>query len=481
MANEKPLRQTLESQGYSVYWQGKGKPIKVSKGSQTFEIAPSEYQVRSGTAFVSPDVLGRFSAKETASPTQTAPTEPLYKQVPGQIQSDVQKYQEQERANFERFRQQQEDVWNRYYAEQQQRISDYMGQMNQLIQQYSDAGIQMLKQYQEQYGQSLATLKQLMQPDPTVPETVKVALDMLEKRTEENARLLDEEMNRRGRYQSSYAMDKRRELYSDLTTDQQQILAQWIDQQHKQMTDATLRYAAAQADFAQNYANLYGQVTAKPIEMGMGLAQELLNRQSALGEQQWQMRSGLLSQQQAMESNLAQVGLNTAVGLRQWLAEQEAAAQRAQAELEAQRAQQEWEQQKFLANLALQQAQLQETQRHNIAMERRPVGGGGGLTAYQMYQIAQKQAEQQAKAEAEKTLKSTAARAGTDLTTAGYILNLSALKDNAVAVRRQIEADMKDPAKASVDWNKVIQEADKWYPWPLVSSLIPGQVIRQAP
>lgn len=505
MAHSEPLRQALEKRGYQVHWQGVGKPIKVSRGGQTFEI--SDYETRGGTAYISPSVLQQFAApaKPVSPPrpedkpvrptleehgfevgydpktkqvtamhpvtgyTHTwtpahgvegsyyaSPEElerirdyvtPSYEKVPQQIQADLVAYQQQVT-----------DSWNKYYAYQQKMLDGYMQQMNSYVQRWQEAGLVALQHYQYEYGQALGQLQKLMTPDPNVPESVKLALDMVKKKSEENIRRIDEEMNRRGVYQSTIARDRLLDATANMEDNQRAILAQWLDQQHKQMLEATLRYATTQERYAQGLANLYGQVYQTPIEMGMGVLRDAT---------QWQQ--GLAAQGLQLHQQLANQGLEVSVGLRKWIGEREDAARQSKAEREAAQAKAEMDYQRWLADMGLKEATLAEQIRHHQAMEARPVSGGGGAgyPPQWWFQWQQGLLDAEEEEKMRKMILDKARFLGTDELTASIILQLErdyeGYPDAALAQLNYMKTDPTG-AYTGADFKTVERVLASWRP-----------------
>lgn len=503
MAYTQPLRQTLEKQGYQVYFQGAGKPIKVSKGGQTYEI--KDYQIKGGTAYVDPSTLSKLTTTTTTSsaPKVAAPsagdvpvrssleqaglkvsynpsnksvtvTHPVtgysytwtptkgvegkyyaspeeIERVKGYVTPSYEKVPQQVMADLAAYQKQMTDMWNQYYNNQQQLISGYMKQMTDYIKQWQEAGLDMMRQYQQQYSVVLEQLQKLMNPDPTVPESVKLALDLVKKQTDENIRVLNEEMIRRGIYGSTIAADRIRKLQETMTDEQRAILAQWLDNQHKQMLQATLQYAAAQERYAQGLANMYGQVYQRPIEMSMNLLQGVTSMQQGLAQQGLQLQKDLATQ-----------GLNVSTQLRQWAGQQEDAARQArlQQELEAQKAAQEqarWEAEQALkqAQFQLDVAKAQEEARHNRAMESRPTGSSyPSVSLLKYWQDLQDKAAQEKMAS---EIRSLAQNLGVNEPTAAAILDLDRggwLK-NPNAALAQVEYMKNNPNYAGADWGYV--------------------------
>ncbi len=223
----------------------------------------------------------------------------------------------------------------------------YLSTINNYVKQYGDAGLAMLQAYQQQYSQALAQLQQLMQPQRDVPESVKLAIQLLKEQTDENLKALDEEMIRRGIYRSGIAMDMAQKLRKGQLEEEQKLLAQWLDQQHQQMYNAALQYAQMQASYASGLANLYQAAVMKPIELGMGAAQTAYQLQSDLAKTAYQMRSDIASR-----------AFDIAQSLRTWLAEQQQQVQEAALQYQQELAKQQFDLQKWLAEQELKERQF---------------------------------------------------------------------------------------------------------------------------
>ncbi len=389
MAYETPLRKTFEEAGWQVKWQGSGKPIQVSYGGQTYNIGPDQYKIIGGSAYIDPNYAkqlvqqaGYQPVRSTLSPkydiswdsgqvTVKHPTtgesytfKPEFT-IAGRTYttpSMLETIQSRLTPAYETTYKDLSGMLANYTAQQQQYFQNYMNQINNIMKQYSDAGIAMLNAYQQQYSQALAQLQQLMQPQKDIPESVKIAINRLKEQTDENIKQLTEEMNRRGILQSGLAADMEAKLRKGALTEQQQLLANWLDQQHQQMFQAAMKMADMQAQYAANYANLYQQAYLKPLEMGLGIAETAYKTQAGLSQQAFDIASKL----------------------KQWVAEQEESARTSRLEREAeaqrqaqqqafeqwkallpyqnmtayQRAQLEWEKYKWANPSAYQQAML---------------------------------------------------------------------------------------------------------------------------
>ena len=354
MAYDVPLRGTLEKAGYKVTWQGEGQPIKIEKGGQSYDILPGAYEVRDGTAYLDPSTVPSIMQKagyqwvrEALPPSvgyQYSYDEPTGKVTVSNIrggspytfvspitvsgrayvpQSEVQTARTVSGPPYEAGIAQTEKLWSDYmtkqqeaiakhYAYQDQLLKDYLNQVNNFTKQYGDAALAMLNVYQQHYQQALNQLQKLMQPDTTVPETVKVALSLLQKDLQDNIQRLNEEMNRRGIYQSGLAADMERKLREGELTEEQKILAQWLDDVHQRAYDAALRYADYLTKYASGMADLYGTAYLKPIELASRAASEAYKLSSGLAESRFKAESDLQAQAFDVLSKLRQMAASEA-------------------------------------------------------------------------------------------------------------------------------------------------------------------------
>lgn len=360
MAYDVPLRENLEKAGYEVKWQGQGKPIRitgkdVAGNPVTYDILPGAYELKGGKAYIDPnttvDLLRKagYEWVRQAVPYREAGNEFSYDPKTNTVEvksksgygtytfmspivvggkayvspteasqaarilgGPVTAASQDIMADVSSYKKEVESLAQQQKAAQEQALSEYTRQINDYIKQWGDAAMAMLKVYQENYNKALEQLQKLMQPDPTVPETVKVAISMLRKNLEENLKELGEEMNRRGIYQSGLAAEMERRMREGALTEEQKLLAQWIDEAHKRAYDAAMQYADYLAKFASEYANLYGTAMTKPIEMAMNLAKDV-----------YQGRSNILSSYYGALQEGAKNALDMAARLRQWAAEQQ--------------------------------------------------------------------------------------------------------------------------------------------------------------
>ena len=303
--NREWVRPALEKLGYSVQWQGQGKPLLISKGGKTQEFSDYTYDPQTQKSYVAPESLAKLTGYAPVRSTlegagygvgwdaekgQVQVVNPFTGQQyetkppviwgnrayadPGLLESI------QSRLGPTPGRMEQE--FNQYTKQQNDLINTALNNMNAAIAKQSDAAIKMYQEYQQQFGAALDQLRSLMQPRSDVPESVKVALDMLKQQTDENVKALGEEMNRRGIYQSGIAIDEERKLRDKMTMAQRQTLAQWLDEQHKQMYQAALALANMQAQYARGLPNIYAQAYIEPLK-----------QQANLAATEYQMRSGL--------------------------------------------------------------------------------------------------------------------------------------------------------------------------------------------
>ncbi len=175
-------------------------------------------------------------------------------------------------------------------------FTNYMNDMNSYMDQYGAAGQELLRNYQTQYSQALAGLQNLLAQKPDVPESVKYAVDMLKKQTDDNVRLINEDMNRRGIYNSTIATDRTAQERTRMSDQERALLSNWLDQQHQQMYQTALKMADMQAGYASNYANLAAQTTLGALDKRMGLAGQKFDIQNQMAQQQ---RQEELARQQA--------------------------------------------------------------------------------------------------------------------------------------------------------------------------------------
>ncbi|MGQ9697174.1 MAG: hypothetical protein ACUVRO_04185 [Armatimonadota bacterium] len=371
-AGKVPLRQELEKLGYTLQWQGTGQPIKVMKGGQAWEVPPSQYSLYGGRAYVGPDVLADVTGYQAVRPyfeqkgwdvawegNKAQIGHPVTGETyfltppalwggrtyapPGTLKAIEKRLTPAYETTYADI----SGMLDRYAVQQQVYLQSYMNQMNQYLSQHSSQALAMMQAYQQQYADALDQLQQLLQPKSEVPESVKVAIDILRKQTEENVKKLAEEMNKRGIYFSGLAAEEERKTREQLTDRERQLLAQWLDEQHKQMFQAALEMARMQAQYAQSLPQLYETVYLKPLSVMMESAKASY----------------------AEQSKLASDLLNAAAELRKWAAEQEVRAREDRLQREAKQASAAQDLSKWLQEQALKQAQLEETIRHHKATE----------------------------------------------------------------------------------------------------------------
>jgi hypothetical protein len=107
-------------------------------------------------------------------------------------------------------------------------------------------------------------------------------------------------------------------------------VAQWLDQVHSDMYNATMQMAQMQATYAGNYASLGSSLLNEQTQAQLGVAKEALGAQQQLGSQAFQFQSGLAAQGYQTQSQLAQQQFNLAAQLQQWAVKQQAAIAEAQ-------------------------------------------------------------------------------------------------------------------------------------------------------
>lgn len=348
-----PLKETLEKAGYKVTWQGKGQPIKVEKDGLTFDIKPGDYVLKGDKAYLSSAALpslmqnagyqwvrealpagagyeykfdpktrqttvshpfgGSYTFTNTilaggrtyASPSELETAKkvagPAYEAGLTELASLADKYFQQEQQKQAQ-----------YFAQQEQLLKNYLDQVNNFTKQYGEAALAMLNAYQQHYHQALQQLQQLMQPDTRVPETVKLALSMLDKSLQENLQQLAEEMNRRGIYQSGLAMDMERRMREGALTEKEKILAQWLDEAHRRAYDAALRYADYLTRYAEGLTGVYQAAQLEPLKLAQLAAEQAYKLTSGLAESRYQAEAGLREKAFDVLSRLREMGMNFA-------------------------------------------------------------------------------------------------------------------------------------------------------------------------
>ncbi len=236
---------------------------------------------------------------------------------------------------------------------------EYFDQMNAYAKQMSDAALTMYKMYQDQLANAITLLQQQMQPSTQVPDSVKIAINELRQAVTDNSRVLAEEMNNRGILQSGIAAEEERKLREKGMTEEQKLLAGWLDQEHEKITRAVFQLANLYAQTAAPSAQMWYQAATTGPQLGMQLAQQAYQT----------------------ERELAGQGFDFLSKLRQWEAEQQAAAEQAAAEAQREAEQFQWEQYKTMlpyqyltaqqrAQLDLDYQRLAETVRHQQATEK---------------------------------------------------------------------------------------------------------------
>lgn len=345
MAKTQALRRELEKLGYGVQWQGAGQPIRVTKEGQTWDIPAAEYEVKGDTAYVAPETLSRITASPFKSGVQEqglVHVRPYFEQkgydvgwepesrrvsithpVTGETRYAEPETLEEGKAYFkpatltaieERLTPAYEKTYRELTAESENFLNQlrdysrqYINTINDYMRQYSDQAVAMLAAYQQQYSQALDRLAKLTEPQTEVPESVKVAFKILQEQTEENIRHLRNELYKRGMLQSGYAGELEARLRKGMLTEQEKILADWLDQQHKQMFSAAMETARMYAQFAGGYAQMYEKAYMEPLRRYMDY----------------------VGQVYGVQSELAQKAYDLASKLKTWRAEQEEAARKA--------------------------------------------------------------------------------------------------------------------------------------------------------
>ena len=251
-----------------------------------------------------------------------------------------------------------QDDFTKFQADMKATTDAYFQSQQAAIQQLSAAGAAMMKLYNDQYAKALELLQGQLRQDPAIPQSVKLAIQELRKGVAENGNALLEVMNARGILRSGITADELRKLAESGNVQEQKMLAQWLDQQHADMTKATYALADMYAQSAGTMAQMYYQTTTAPIQAQMNLGQQLY----------------------AANTGLAQKAFEISSGLRKWGYEQDAAARAAEAEAAQAAARQQFEVWKTLLPYQLQTAaqlaqaeqdwaRMDETQRHNKVME----------------------------------------------------------------------------------------------------------------
>jgi hypothetical protein len=258
-----PARKTFESSGYNVTYNPDSETVTVANpiNPYTYSYTFKPTTIENGVSYIDPQTVQIAQAKLT----------PPYQNTYNELSSMA------------------SGLINQISG----LANGYMQNMNNYMKQYSDAGIAMLKAYQDQYSQALGQLQQLMQPQKDVPDSVKLAVQLLKEQVDDNLKALDEDMIRRGVYRSGIAAEEAQKLRKGQLDNEQQILAQWLDQQHQQMYNAALEYAKMQANYAGNYATMYQQAVMQPLQMGMSVAKNAYDMQSQLAQKAYDLSAGL--------------------------------------------------------------------------------------------------------------------------------------------------------------------------------------------
>ncbi len=373
------LAPSLSSLGYQVQWNGSNQPITVSKGGQSYSVAPNEYTIGSDNhAYVDPSVLrnitglqpvrsalegqgaqvgwnqqtGQVTAanpytmqSETFTPAAnwggTTYADPstlaaINKQLQGPAENTAQnimgqfgQYQQTQENNWNQFAATQQENFQNYYTAQSNQINAYLSNMNQYVSQMSNNGLAIMAAYQQNFANSLATIQQAMQADQQVPASVTLGVQLLQQQTQQNLQYLNEQMNARGIYQSGLAIDMAQKLQTGALDQEESLVAQWMDKQQTDMYNATMQMAQMQASYANNYASLQQNALNAPLQAEMNLAGTALGAEQQLGQQAEQFQTGLAQEGYQTQSQLASQQFNLASSLQQWVVTQQTAAAQA--------------------------------------------------------------------------------------------------------------------------------------------------------
>jgi len=298
-----PVRSTMESKGYKVDYEAKTQTGTVAHPDNPYvyryDFKTTKYPLDKGTTYMTTDQLSAIENKITP---------PYYKT-----------YNELSKES------------NDLVAQLSKMSQSYLDTINNTVKQYGDAGLVMLKTYQDNYANDLAQVQKLMTPSTEVPESVKLAIQILKDQTKENIEALNEEMIRRGIYRSGLAATEAAKLKQGALTNEQQLLANWLDHEHQKAYQATLQYANMLTNYASGYANVYQQAVLQPLSMQMNAAQTAYQLQSSVAEKAY----------------------DTAASLRKWLAEQQTSAQKSALEYQTEQEKQAAELEKWLAEQEL--------------------------------------------------------------------------------------------------------------------------------
>ena len=311
-----PVRATFENKGLNVTYSPESKSVTVAH----------------------PD--NPYTYKTSFTPTYTASG---ISYIP---ESQVKTIEQKVTPEYQTTYQELSGMFDDYMANLSKQTNSFINSMNSMVQQYGDMGLAMLKAYQDQYSQALAQMQKLMQPQTDVPESVKLAIQQLKEQTDENLKALDEEMIRRGIYRSGLAADMTQKLRKGQLDEEQQLLAQWLDQQHQQMYNATLQYANMLTNYASGLANVYQSAVMQPLQLGMSAAQTAYQ----------------------LQSDLASKAFDTAKSLRTWLAEQRQSAQESALGYASEQAKAQQDYQKWLVEESRKQAAQESLDKYREAL-----------------------------------------------------------------------------------------------------------------
>lgn len=321
-----PLRKRLEELGYGVQWQGQGQPIAVTKDGHSWYVPVYEYEIGSDDrAYVSPETITRITnavlpsgfnqpenkpdltglqqgrsyfeqkgydvgwdpASKRVSVThpvtgtkQYATPEALWDGRSYFSPTTLSAIEGRLTPGYEKTYKELVAGQDQYLQQLQGNMNQYINAINNYIQQHSDRSVAMLAAYQDKYLESIKTLQQWMQPSTEVPQSVKVALKILEDETVEARKRLDAEMHRRGIYNSGLAAEMQAKLEKGLTTEREKLLAGWVDENYRRAYSTALEVARLQAQFAGGYTDLYSKAYLEPINLLMQQAGNVYKKQS---------------------------------------------------------------------------------------------------------------------------------------------------------------------------------------------------------
>jgi len=320
------LREEIEKRGGKVTWQGAGKPIKVEYGGKTVEISPSEYEVRwdpqekTWRAFTTPETLAKATGTVPARATFEAKGyevewRPDTKQVvvrdpstgreatltPTALWGDrawvepekIPQAEEQLKLPAERVAEEQAAEWKAFSDKAQQTLKEYSDKRMAYIDKISDAALVAYKVYQDQFAQALDLLKQQMQQSREMPLSLKIAIDELRKRVDEESKRVRDEMIRRGIAQSGIAIEEERKLRERGLTEEQKLIANWLDQEYEKATRAVFQLANLYAQSAGPMAEMYYRAATVGPQAAMELEKEMMGYGMQLAQKGYDVLSEL--------------------------------------------------------------------------------------------------------------------------------------------------------------------------------------------